>query len=75
VLGSNVFNSFAVIGVSGLVGPLAVPASITGFALPVMLIATLLTFFMIMEKEMTKWEGWLLILFYVYFIGSLLNLM
>jgi cation:H+ antiporter len=75
VLGSNVFNSFAVIGVSGLVGPLAVPASITGFALPVMLIATLLAFFMIMEKEMTKWEGWLLILFYVYFIGSLLNLM
>jgi cation:H+ antiporter len=75
VLGSNIFNSFAVIGVSGLVGPLAVPSSITGFALPVMVIATLLAFFMIMEKEMTKWEGWLLILFYAYFIGSLLNLM
>jgi cation:H+ antiporter len=75
VLGSNIFNSFAVIGVSGLVGPLAVPDSITDFALPVMLIATLLSFFMIMEKEMTKWEGWLLILFYAYFIGSLLNLM
>jgi cation:H+ antiporter len=75
VLGSNTFNSFAVIGVSGLVGPLAVPSSITGFALPVMVIATLLAFFMIMEKEMTKWEGWLLILFYAYFIGSLLNLM
>jgi cation:H+ antiporter len=75
VLGSNVFNAFGVIGVSGLVGPVAVPDSITGFALPVMLIATLMTFFMIMETEMTKWEGWLLILFYVYFIGSLLNLM
>jgi len=75
VLGSNIFNSFAVIGVSGLVGTLAVPESITDFALPVMVIATLLSFFMIMEKEMTKWEGWLLLLFYVYFIGSLLNLM
>ena len=75
VLGSNVFNSFAVIGVSGLVGPLAVPDSITDYAVPVMVIATLLAFFMIMEKEMTKWEGWLLILFYATFIGSLLNLM
>jgi cation:H+ antiporter len=75
VLGSNVFNSFAVIGVAGLVGPLPVPDSIIDFALPVMVIATVLTFFTIMEKEMTKWEGWLMILFYVYFIGAVLNLM
>lgn len=73
VLGSNIFNSFAVIGVSGLVGPLFVPDSIIDFALPVMLIATILAFFMIMEKEMTKWEGWLLLLFYVYFIGTVLG--
>ena len=26
---------------------------------------------MIMEKEMTKWEGWLSLLFYVYFLGAL----
>ena len=32
VLGSNVFNSFAVVGVSGLVGPLVVPDSIVDFA-------------------------------------------
>jgi cation:H+ antiporter len=75
VLGSNVFNSFAVVGVSGLVGPLVVPDSITGFALPVMVIATVLAFFVIMEKEMTKWEGWLMILFYVYFLGALFNVM
>jgi hypothetical protein len=29
---------------------------------------------MIMEKEMTKWEGWLAILFYVYFLGALFDL-
>ena len=75
VLGSNVFNSFAVVGVSGLVGPLVVPDSIVDFALPVMVIATVLAFFVIMEKEMTKWEGWLMILFYVYFIGALFNVM
>ena len=57
-----------------LVGPLVVPDSIIAFALPVMLVATILAFFMIMEKEMTKWEGWLLLLFYVYFIGTVLEL-
>jgi cation:H+ antiporter len=75
VLGSNVFNSFAVVGVSGLVGPLVVPESIIDFALPVMVLATVLAFFVTMEKEMTKWEGWLMILFYVYFIGALFNVM
>jgi cation:H+ antiporter len=75
LLGSNVFNSFAVVGLSGLVGPLVVPDSIVEFAVPVMVIATVLAFFMIMEKELTKWEGWLLMLFYVYFIGAMFNVM
>ena len=75
VLGSNVFNAFAVVGASALVGPLVVPQSILNFGLPVMIIATLLAFSMIMEKEMTKWEGWLSLLFYVYFLGALFNLL
>ena len=75
VLGSNVFNAFAVTGVPALVGPLRVPDSLLEFALPLMLIATLLGFFMIMEKEMTKWEGWLSLLFYVFFLGTLFNLL
>ncbi|HEX6141569.1 MAG TPA: calcium/sodium antiporter [Geminicoccaceae bacterium] len=75
VLGSNVFNAFAVIGVSALFGTLLVPASILGFALPLMVIATLLAFFMVMEQELTLWEGWLLLLFYVYFLGALFEIM
>ena len=75
VLGSNLFNAFAVVGASALVGPLTVPPTILDFALPMMVIATLLAFFMIMEKEMTKWEGWLSMLFYVYFLGALFDLL
>jgi hypothetical protein len=40
-----------------------------------MIIATLLAVFMTIEKEMTKWEGWLSLLFYVYFLGALFNLL
>ena len=74
VLGSNVFNALAAVGVSGLVGPIVVPASIIGFALPLMLAATVLVCFMIMENEFTRWEGWLLVIFYAYFLGALFGL-
>ena len=64
-----------VTGASALIGPLRVQDSLLEFALPMMLIATLLGFFMIMEKEMTKWKGWLALLFYVFFLGTLLGLL
>ena len=74
ILGSNIFNTFVVMGVSAFFGALIIPQSILTFALPMMLIATLLFFFITQEKEVTKWEGYLLLLFYVFFIGKLFNL-
>jgi hypothetical protein len=43
VLGSNIVNSFAVMGVPSLLGPLTVPGSVRTYALPVMVLATLST--------------------------------
>ncbi|PIN75562.1 conjugal transfer protein TraR [Candidatus Woesearchaeota archaeon CG08_land_8_20_14_0_20_47_9] len=71
VLGSNIFNSFAVMGVPALLGRLVIPQTILMFALPMMLIATLLYVFMTQSKEISRWEGWLLILFYIFFVMSL----
>ena len=73
VLGSNIFNTFAVMGIPALFGTLIIPEIIITFGLPVMLMATLLYFFMAQDKEITRWEGWLLLLFYVLFIGKLFN--
>ena len=73
VLGSNIFNSLAVMGIPALIGTLIIPQGILTFGLPMMLIATLLYFFITQDREITKWEGWLLILFYVFFIGKLFN--
>ena len=75
VLGSNVFNALAVTGISALVGPLIVPASLIAFAVPVLLAATIIVYFIIMQQEITRWEGWLLLLFYVYFIGALFEVL
>ncbi len=74
VLGSNIFNALAVMGIPALIAPLTIPVSIITFGLPMMLIASLLFFFMAMDKEITNWEGWLLLIFYVFFIGKLFNL-
>jgi cation:H+ antiporter len=71
ILGSNIFNSFAVIGVVGLIEPLMISAELIVFALPMMMVASVIAVLAIMEQELTNWEGWLLLLFYIFFLGSL----
>lgn len=72
ILGSNVFNAFAVMGVAGLFGTILVPRNIVSFGIPMMLVSTLLYFFITQDREVTRWEGWLLILFYVFFLGQIM---
>jgi len=74
ILGSNIFNTFAVMGIPALFGVLIIPQSIISFGLPLMLAATLLYFFITQDNEITKWEGWMLIMFYVFFVIKLFNL-
>ena len=75
ILGSSIFNALGVMGIAGLFGVLPISSSILTFALPMMLIATLLYYFITEDNEITKWEGWFLILFYIFFIGKLLNVL
>ena len=74
VLGSNIFNTFAVMGIPAFFGELFVSSFIITFALPLMLLATFLCLFITQDKEITKWEGWFLIIFYIFFMGSMINL-
>jgi cation:H+ antiporter len=71
ITGSNIFNAFAVMGIPSLFGPLTVGESIRGFALPVMVLATLLYFFITQDRTITRWEGASLLLLYVLFLVNL----
>lgn len=73
ILGSNIFNSFAVMGVSALFGNLIIPASILTFALPVMLVASILFYVICHDNKVSLWEGWILLIFYIFFIGKLFS--
>lgn len=73
VLGSNIFNIFTVMGISGLIAPLAIPPGIMAIAMPTLIAATLLMFFATQDKKLTVWEGWLFLILYGWFIGQTFN--
>jgi cation:H+ antiporter len=74
VLGSSIFNSYIVMGIPSFIGNIYVPDSVIAFSLPLMVIVSLLFFFFTQDKEITKWEGWMLVIFYIFFIMKLLVL-
>ncbi len=72
VLGSNVFNTFIVIGIPAMIGDLVIPDSMLEFYLPLMVFMSVLFGIMVNNKKMTMWEGSMLILFYFYFIWQMI---
>ena len=71
ILGSNIFNTFVVMGVPGLMGNLIIPETILREGLPLMLVGTILFVFATQDKQVTKWEGLLFFIFYGWFIGKM----
>ncbi len=72
ILGSNIFNTYVVMGLSRFFGELEVSTSIISFSLPIMVAVTILLGVIGNNKKITRWEGLLLLLFYVfYFVETL----
>lgn len=71
VVGSNIFNSLAVMGIPGLAGPLFIPQSVITFSLPFFLAATLIALVITVDRKINLWEGGLLLLCYLFFLGKL----
>ena len=70
VIGSNIFNTFAVMGVSAFFGPLKISESYPVKTLPVFIGATVIAYFIVQDKKVFRFEGIMLLLFYVFFLGS-----
>ena len=71
VLGSNIFNTLGVIGISSLLGTLIVNEFMLIFVLPITLIATFMFYIITNDQKISKWEGALLLLFYLVFMTKL----
>jgi len=56
IIGSNIFNTFAVMGVPGLIGGLTIPRSVLGFSLPMSIAAAFLYVIVIIDRRLNRWE-------------------
>ena len=74
VIGSNLFNIFAVMGIPRLFGNIQVADSLLSVGLPSLIVLTLLLMYILHDKVINRWEGWILLLFYVAILGSLIGL-
>lgn len=75
VIGSNIFNVFVVIGIPGMISPLPVSDALITYSVPTLLAASLLMFFIVQDNKITTWEGWLFIMLYVWFMGTVFGLL
>ncbi len=71
VLGSNIFNTYAVMSIPAFIGPLVIPPDVLQFSLPYMIALTIALAVMCISRTICRWEGYMLILFYVFFLVKL----
>lgn len=71
VIGSNAFNTFAVVAIPSLLGELVIDPAVIDFRLPFMVAMTLLLTVICISNRVSRWEGAMLLLFYGYFLTQL----
>ena len=71
ILGSNIINATGVMGIAGLVGAPIVAGHMVSVGIPMLLAAALLYYVIDREDSISQWTGWMLLLFYAYYIGEL----
>ena len=71
VLGSNIFNTYAVMSIPRFLDDLVITEDITQLGIPFMLAATVLFGVITISRNISKWEGLILLLMYVFYISEL----
>ena len=73
IIGSNIFNILAVLGISGAVAPTGIPVSNAALTLdlPVMVAVAVLCLPIFRKHAITRWEGLLFVAYYVIYAGYL----
>jgi len=74
VVGSNIFNTFWILGITSVISPIVLPAYINFDILFLILITLVLLSFMFIGKkhEMDRWQGFLFIILYIAYITFIL---
>ena len=73
VLGSNIFNTYAVIGICRLFGELKFSEQIISISIPFMVAVTFIFAVVSFSKKISRAEGAMLLIFYGYYMYLLIN--
>jgi cation:H+ antiporter len=68
VVGSNVFNTLFIVGLSGIVTPLGLNGDVLIDMIILIVITSIMILFSITKQKITKLEGWILLGIYVSYI-------
>jgi cation:H+ antiporter len=74
IIGSNIFNVVGILGISSLFGTVVFSITTLIFPLSLMLVGTIVTYFIMVDKKITIQEGILYILLYALFLFFLFGL-
>ncbi len=72
IFGSNAFNILLVVGIPGLIAPLIAGEVVMGLGLAILIAASLILFVTGLARQVQKWEGVMMILFFTFFMVKLL---
>ena len=71
IFGSNTFNALVVIGIPALIAPLVVDTVVLGLGIWFMLAASLMIFVIGLSRQVMRWEGLMMLIFFGYFLTKL----
>jgi len=73
IFGSNAFNILLVVGVPGLIAPLQADAVVMELGLLILVAASLILFVSGLARQIQKWEGVMMLLFFAFFLIKLID--
>jgi cation:H+ antiporter len=73
IFGSNAFNILMVVGIPGLITPLVVDDVVMQLGIWVMVAASLILFINGLARQVQRWEGVAMLLFFVFFLAKLVQ--
>jgi cation:H+ antiporter len=74
LVGSNLFNILAIVGITAIVKPLPAPLAMRLFDFPIMLVVSILPLLLVLRRphKMVRWHGAVMLLLYLLYNGWIL---
>ncbi len=73
IFGSNAFNMLIVVSVPALITPLVADEVVMDLGLKILMVASLIFFVVGLARHVMRWEGMMMLLFFLFFVVKLAN--